>query len=149
MVGIQGWHLLVLLVVAALIVAIIIVVVVLGSKSSARNTTQVGANGQPVPGPQVGYSVDGQPLFQRNTQLETNVFAILALVLGILTGLFGIIFGHVALNQIQRTGQPGRGMALAGLIIGYVWLALWLLLILGVVVAHAQAVVSQQALITG
>ncbi|WP_219844172.1 DUF4190 domain-containing protein [Arthrobacter sp. MYb213] len=142
MVGIQGWHLLVLLVVAAVIVAIIVVVVALGSKSSARNATQAGVSGQPIPGPQVGYAMDGQPIYQQNTQPETNVFAILALILGILTGFFGIIFGHLALNQIQRTGQSGRGMALAGLIIGYAWLALWILLILGMVAAHAEVVVS-------
>jgi hypothetical protein len=32
--------------------------------------------------------------------------------------LFGLIFGFVALNQIKQTGQRGRGMALAGIIIG-------------------------------
>jgi hypothetical protein len=32
--------------------------------------------------------------------------------------LFGLIFGFVALNQIRQTGQRGRGMALAGIILG-------------------------------
>jgi Domain of unknown function (DUF4190) len=32
--------------------------------------------------------------------------------------LFGLIFGFVALNQIKQTGQRGRGMALAGVILG-------------------------------
>jgi hypothetical protein len=32
--------------------------------------------------------------------------------------LFGLIFGFVALHQIKETGQRGRGMALAGIIIG-------------------------------
>jgi Domain of unknown function (DUF4190) len=32
--------------------------------------------------------------------------------------LFGMIFGFVALNQIKQTGQRGRGMALAGIVLG-------------------------------
>jgi hypothetical protein len=32
--------------------------------------------------------------------------------------LFGLIFGFVALNQIRQTGQRGRGMALAGIVLG-------------------------------
>lgn len=32
--------------------------------------------------------------------------------------LVGIILGVVALNQIKQTGEQGRGLALAGIIIG-------------------------------
>jgi cytochrome bd-type quinol oxidase subunit 2 len=32
--------------------------------------------------------------------------------------LFGLIFGFVALNQIKEKGQRGRGLALAGIVIG-------------------------------
>jgi hypothetical protein len=32
--------------------------------------------------------------------------------------LFGLIFGFVALNQIKQNGQRGRGMALAGIVLG-------------------------------
>jgi peptidyl-prolyl cis-trans isomerase B (cyclophilin B) len=28
--------------------------------------------------------------------------------------------GHVALSQIARTGQEGRGLAITGLVVGYV-----------------------------
>jgi hypothetical protein len=34
----------------------------------------------------------------------------------------GIIFGHIALAQIKRTGERGRGAALTAVIFG--WLAL-------------------------
>lgn len=37
--------------------------------------------------------------------------------------IVAVICGHVALAQIRRTGEQGRGIALAGLIIGYVGLA--------------------------
>ena len=33
---------------------------------------------------------------------------------------FGIILGFVALNQIKKTGQPGEGLAKAGIIIGFI-----------------------------
>lgn len=58
---------------------------------------------------------------------RTNTFAVLALVFGILGGLIAIVFGHIALHQIRRTGEQGRGMAITGLVIGYVVLAVWVL----------------------
>lgn len=65
-------------------------------------------------------------------QPETNIFAILSLVLSFFTGILGIIFGHIARHQIKRTGQAGNGMALAGLIIGYVFVGLYILFIIGI-----------------
>jgi peptidyl-prolyl cis-trans isomerase B (cyclophilin B) len=32
----------------------------------------------------------------------------------------GVIFGHIAIGQIKTTGEGGRGLAIAGLIIGYI-----------------------------
>lgn len=40
-----------------------------------------------------------------------------------------MIFGHIALSQIKRTGQHGRGMALGGTILGYLWFALLLVIV--------------------
>lgn len=40
--------------------------------------------------------------------------------------LIGAILGHAALSQVKRTGQSGQGMALAGVIIGWIGFALWL-----------------------
>jgi hypothetical protein len=56
-----------------------------------------------------------------------NTLAIVALVLGIVIPPGGIICGHIALNQNKRTGEAGRGLALAGTIIGYVFTVLWVL----------------------
>ena len=57
----------------------------------------------------------------------TNALAISSLVCGIigwiipiLFALLAIIFGHVARSQIKRSGQSGAGLALAGLILGYI-----------------------------
>lgn len=58
---------------------------------------------------------------------KTNGLAIAAfvcpLVLCVLFPL-GIIFGHIALSQIARTGEGGRGLAIAGLVISYVLAAI-------------------------
>lgn len=56
-------------------------------------------------------------------QPGTNVLAILSLIFGLSGGLLGIIFGHVALSQISHTRERGRGLALTGLVFGYLWLA--------------------------
>ncbi|MCD2108895.1 DUF4190 domain-containing protein [Rhodococcus erythropolis] len=59
----------------------------------------------------------------------TNALAIVALVLGIFGGVLAIPVGHVSLNQIRRSGESGRGLAVAGLVLGY----LSLVVIVGVV----------------
>lgn len=53
----------------------------------------------------------------------TNTIAILSLVFAFFFPLLGVIFGHIARSQIRRTGEQGDGLALAGLIIGYISLA--------------------------
>lgn len=41
--------------------------------------------------------------------------------------IVGIVTGHVAMRQINESGERGRGMAKAGLIIGYIFGALAIL----------------------
>lgn len=68
---------------------------------------------------------------------RTNTLAILSLVAS-LAGVFvlpfvgqiaGIVLGHVSLSQLKERAEKGRGMAIAGLIVGYATLALGVLLI--------------------
>jgi hypothetical protein len=64
---------------------------------------------------------------------RTNGFAIGALVCGIVPffgGIPAIILGHVARGQIRRSGDRGDGMAIAGLVLGYLWVSLWVLILL-------------------
>jgi hypothetical protein len=62
---------------------------------------------------------------------RTNVLGVITLVLGILGfGVVPIVTGHIALSQIKRTGEEGRGLTLAGLILGYVTAAGWLAVVL-------------------
>lgn len=67
-----------------------------------------------------------------------------ALVLGILgfftcgtTSLFAVVLGHIAGGQIRRTGQFGRGSALAGALLG--WLVLLFYLVAFVVLVFADS----------
>lgn len=62
-------------------------------------------------------------------QKGTNGFAVASLVLGIIWcyfvgSLLAVIFGHIAISQIGRDGGSGKGMAIAGLVLGYIGLAL-------------------------
>lgn len=59
---------------------------------------------------------------------EYNKPAIIGLVLSIiaifglgLAGIAGFILGIVALVQIKHTHQKGKGLAIAAIIIGFIW----------------------------
>ena len=67
----------------------------------------------------------------------TNGMAIAALILVFVFFPVGIVLGHVARAQIKRTGEGGKGLATAALIIGYLQVALMVLVIglAGVLVA--------------
>ena len=59
----------------------------------------------------------------------TNVLAIIALVASCLGFTVpGIIMGHIALHQIKQTGEQGHGLALAGVIVGYCLLGVFVIL---------------------
>jgi uncharacterized membrane protein len=65
------------------------------------------------------------------TAPSTNGFAVASLVLGclfclLITGILAVIFGNVALGQIQRSqgAQRGRGLAIAGIVLGWVAIAI-------------------------
>lgn len=61
----------------------------------------------------------GYPPYPPPVPRPTNALAIAALVSAFVFAPLGIVFGHLSLGQIKRTGEDGRGLALAGLIIGY------------------------------
>jgi hypothetical protein len=75
----------------------------------------------------------------------TNGFAIASLVLGILWifwvgSVLAVIFGHISLGQIHKTGESGRGMAIAGLVLGYVGIAIFLAALIGAAVSHNSSI---------
>jgi hypothetical protein len=92
------------------------------------------AYGQQLPGygPPVGYA---QPPFGR----PTNTMAILALVMAFAFPPAGLILGILARKQISRTGEDGDGYALAGIIVGGLVTAFFVLILVFMIVAFAGA----------
>jgi hypothetical protein len=93
--------------------------------------------GQPMYGQQPMYGYGYPPPAPKS---QTN--AILALVLSCvgfvtcgITAIVGVIFGHIAMGKIKRGEEEGHGMALAGLILGYVVIAGWVLYFAVVLIA--------------
>jgi hypothetical protein len=74
----------------------------------------------------------------------TNGMAIASMVLGILWlywigSVLALIFGYVALGQIRERGQSGRGMAIAGIVLGWVGVGVLLLVIIVAVAAGSDS----------
>lgn len=116
------------------VIAMLIAAVVQRSNPAAAERTPQGQMVAPI----VGYSADGQPqygppIYMESRNSRTNVFAIAALVSSIFGGLPGALLGHFALNQIRQTGERGRGMAIAGIVLGYVFLMVWGVFVIGTV----------------
>jgi peptidyl-prolyl cis-trans isomerase B (cyclophilin B) len=72
----------------------------------------------------------------------TNGLAIASLILAFVFAPAAIILGHMALSQIKKTGQEGRGLALAGTILGYVFTGISLLFVCLYVIIIAAALSS-------
>jgi hypothetical protein len=100
--------------------------------------------GQPPPGagqtqqPWPGW---GQP---GPVQPGADGFAIASLVLGLLgfigiCAILSVIFGGIALNRISRTQRAGKGMAIAGTVIGGFWLVITIILVITVVASSSNS----------
>ncbi|MUL78803.1 DUF4190 domain-containing protein [Mycobacterium sp. CBMA226] len=50
----------------------------------------------------------------------------------------GIIFGHIALSQMKRSGQGGRGLAITGLVVGYLSLGLTAIVVIAAMSAGSH-----------
>lgn len=111
-----------------------------------QQTQQWSPTGQP--GGVVAYQTPGSAT---GAPTVTNGMAITSMVLGIvglctlgcylfgcIVAIVGVIFGHIARGQIRRTQAGGAGMALAGLICGYIAIGITLLLVVGGIVLFAM-----------
>lgn len=93
--------------------------------------------------PQPPYNPYGQPQYNPYAQPAyatptTNGMAIAAIICGFLVAPLGLIFGIISLNQINKSGgmQKGKGLAITGIVLGGLWVAfILLLIILGAVAA--------------
>lgn len=97
-----------------------------------------GPPGYPAP----GYATPGYPV-----RAKANGLALTSMILGIIgitVGLcliffpvmpiLAVVFGHIGLTQIRKTGAPGRGYAIAGLVTGYIGIALAVLWLIGTII---------------
>ncbi len=87
----------------------------------------------PAYGPGAGYAPAPYGAY---APVKTNTLAVISMIASIvgfiwilpfIGSLGGVIMGHISLKQIATSGEKGRGMALAGLIVGYVGLALFVI----------------------
>ena len=62
-------------------------------------------------------------------------FGIGQLLLPLAGGLVAIVCGHLARREIRRTGEAGDGLAVTGLVLGYVGVLLPLLIVIVVILA--------------
>jgi ABC-type dipeptide/oligopeptide/nickel transport system permease component len=70
---------------------------------------------------------------------RTNSTAIVAFVFAFLLWPVGIILGHIARRSIRRTGEGGAGLALAALIISYVWGAILIVIVVAALAAPSAS----------
>lgn len=103
-----------------------------------------------------GQPYGGQPAYQGQNGApgQRNTLALVSLILGIagfvtgISALAAIVTGHIALSQIKKRGEEGRGMALAGLILGYVVVVLGIIAVI-LIVAFFGAIASNPDLYDG
>ncbi len=69
-----------------------------------------------------------------------NVLAIVSLVSAFFISLVAIITGHIALSQIKKTGEKGRGLAIGGLVLGYLGVVATIIVVIVWFVVIAAAI---------
>jgi hypothetical protein len=102
--------------------------------------------GYPAPGTAYPPYTQYPPYAAPAPQTSTNGFAIASMVLGIvwlfgLGSILAVIFGHIARRQIRTRGESGGGMAMAGVVLGWIGVAFLIAYIAFVVIAviHYQS----------
>jgi hypothetical protein len=109
----------------------------------ARLTADLVPQSPPAPGPPAPYPLP------TTVQAPTNGMAIASFVCGIgqliggpIAGIAAIILGHQARRRIRLTGEQGDGLAVTGLVLGYIGtvglvvLGLLAFLLLGIASTH-------------
>jgi Domain of unknown function (DUF4190)/Domain of unknown function (DUF1707) len=78
-------------------------------------------------------------------QPPTSGVAVASLICGIaefftlgIAAVPAVILGHVARTNIKRTGERGDGLAIAGLVLGYLGIACWALFLVVLLAASSQ-----------
>ncbi|MDO8528628.1 MAG: DUF4190 domain-containing protein [Nanoarchaeota archaeon] len=64
-----------------------------------------------------------------------NIFSVLAIIFAFLFPLAGIIFGVIALKQIKKTKEKGRGLAITAIVLPII-----MIILVGIVWAIVQSI---------
>ncbi len=76
---------------------------------------------------------------------KTNTLAIVGFILAFVVTVAGIVVSFIALSQIKKTGEGGHGLALAGVILGFVFSLFWVIyfvVIIGALIFSSAATAS-------
>jgi hypothetical protein len=103
-------------------------------------------------GPAPGYGMPGYPPYGYAPPRPNNGLGIAAMVVSLvaigglclygvggLIGIVGAIMGHVAKRQIRENGQAGEGMAMTGIIVGWITTGLGLLILAAIIILFVYA----------
>jgi Domain of unknown function (DUF4190)/DUF1707 SHOCT-like domain len=117
----------------------------------AAQTADLPGPHRPWPAPPAHLAPAYQVVRPRPAAQATNGLAVASLVCGLMqvftlgiTAIPAVILGHAARGQIRRSGERGDGMATAGLVLGWLGIAFFVLIVVGVA---AMAVTSGHAVI--
>ncbi len=86
--------------------------------------------GQPPPGTPFGQPPPQAPFGGAPAKPKTNQLALVSVIAGALgwfavpiaASVIAIVTGHMARNEIRKTGEEGDNLAIAGLVLGYLHL---------------------------
>lgn len=87
------------------------------------------------PPPPPGYPMQPGMPYPYYVPRRTNGLAIASMVLGILWiywigSILALIFGYIARQQIKERNEDGNGMAIAGIVLGWIGIAVLVIVIL-------------------
>ena len=70
---------------------------------------------------------------ERDRNAPINTLAIVGFILAFFVTVAAIVLGFIALAQIKQTGERGRGLALAAVILGFVFSVFWIVATLALI----------------
>ena len=117
----------------------------MGKAYDARTYGELAALTADLPAGVAAPPLQGWPPAGPPVRRPSNSLALASMILGIaefptmgLTAIPAIVCGHEARQEMRQTGESGDGMAVVGLVLGYLAVIAWTLVIIGVVMYTAR-----------
>jgi len=99
---------------------------------------------EPTPASNAYQAAPAAPAYQSTgyaAPARWNLLAILSLVFGVLQfGIIPVVLGFIGLNQIKKTGEQGKPLAIIGIVLGFiaiVWVLIWVIVVIAAIAAGA------------